>query len=224
MFEALTKSFPMAIGIALSAAPILAIIYLLMTKRAKINAPVFLLGWLAGIQVIATIIIFMPGVITPHGGISTHTGTGKIILGIILLLLAIPSHKKKLKQGDKVRVPKLFNSIDEFGVAKVFFIGFAFSALSVKNVALSASGAAHIHTTSLVDYVETLTAVFFFSLIASSTIIIPIIIYFFNPIKMESVLMTWRNWLIKNHWDIIITMLVVSGIMLISIGVKIHMA
>lgn len=224
MFEALLKSFPMAMGIAFSAAPVLAVIMLLMTNKAKINTPIFLIGWLAGIQVVGTVIILSPGIIADHGGMSDHTGTAKIVLGTILLLLIIPAFKKKSKQADTPRIPKIFNSLDNFSLAKIFFIGFAFSGLSLKNAVLAASGAAHIHTTSLIDYFETIMAVFFFSFIASFTLIIPVVIYFLMPIKMDTILLTWRNWLIKNHWNIVLTMLLVAGVLMISIGVKIHMA
>ena len=222
MLEALIKSFPMAMGIALSPAPILAIIMLLMTKRAKISAPLFLLGWIIGLQIVGVIIILMPGVIADHGGMSDTTGTVKIIAGIVLLLLIIPIWIKKKKQEGKERIPKLFNNLDEFGVIKVFIIGFTFSALSFKNVALSASGAAHIHTTSLIDYFETLIGVFLFSIIASFTIILPILIYFLAPNKIEILLLKWRSWLIKYNKDILMLMLLVAGIMLVSIGIKIH--
>ncbi len=222
MFEALTKSFPMAMGIALSPAPILAIIMLLMTRRAKFIAPFFLFGWLVGIQIVGTFIIFMPGVIANHGGMSDTTGTMKIILGIVLLMLIFPIHKKKKSQGEKERVPKIFNKLDGFGMLKVFLIGFVFSGLSIKNIALSASGAAHIHTTSLIDYFETLMAVFYFSLMSSFTLIIPILIYMIVPKKAEISLLLLRNWLVKHHWDIAMVMLLVSGILLFSIGMKIH--
>ena len=223
MFEAIIKSFPMAMGIAFSPGPILAIIMLLMTKRARVSGSLFLLGWIVGIQIVGTIIIFMPGVIASHGGMSDTTGTVKIIVGILLLILIYPVFIKKKKQGNKERIPKIFNSIDSFGSVKVFIIGFVFSALSIKNAALTASGAAHIHTSSLIDYVETLLGVFFFSVIASFTLILPILIYFIVPHKTEVLLQKWRDWLMKHHWDIVMSMLAISGILLIYVGLKIHL-
>lgn len=218
------KSFPMAMGIALSPGPVLAIIMLLMTKRAKISGPIFLLGMFLGIQIVGSIIIFVPGVIADHGGMSDATGTVKIIAGVVLLLLIIPIWIKKKKEGNVHRIPKIFNKLDEFGALKVFLIGLVFSAFSVKNAALSASGAAHIHTTSLVDYLETLLGVFVFAIMATITVIVPIVIYFLAPKKTEVLLRTWRDWLIKYHWDIVMAMMLIAGGLLISIGLKIHFA
>jgi len=222
MLEAILKSFPMAMGIALSPGPILAIIMLLMTKRAKTSGPLFLLGMFLGIQIVGSIIIFVPGVIASHGGMSDATGTIKIIAGFVMLLLIIPIWLKKKKEGNVHRIPKIFNKLDEFGSLKVFLIGLVFSAFSVKNAALSASGAAHIHTTSLIDYFETLLGVFFFSVLSTITVIIPIVIYFLAPIKTAVLLKKWRDWLIKHHWDIVMAMLLIAGGLLISIGLRIH--
>ncbi len=223
MFEAIVKSFPMAIGIAMSVGPILAVIILLMTPNAKTNSLSLFFGWFLGIFGVGTLIIFVPGVLNEFGGLSDETGWVKIIAGILLLILIIPIQLKKPKPGTPVKNKPFFNKIDKFGAGKSFAIGLLFSAFSLKNAALSASGAAHIHTTRLIDYFETLFGVFLFSLIASSTIIIPIIIYFLAPDKTAQLFLNWKNWLIKNNSNIAIVMLTGSGILLLYLGIKIHM-
>ncbi len=54
-------------------------------------------------------------------------------------------------------------------------------------------------------------------------IIIPILIYFFLPNKMELIFHRWKDWLIKNNTIIVITMLLIFGILLIYIGFKIYL-
>jgi hypothetical protein len=131
--------------------------------------------------------------------------------------------KRRPKSGSPAKSSKIFDKIDEFGIGKSFIIGFLFSAFSVKNFALSASGAAHIDATSLIDYSETLVGLFIFSLIASFTIIIPILIYFFAPEKMEQIFLKWKDWLIKNNSNIMVAMLLIFGSLLIYIGLKIYL-
>ena len=63
-----------------------------------------------------------------------------------------------------MKVPKIFQGIDKFGITKSFIVGFLSSALSLKVIALTASEAAHIDTSSLVDYFEILIGLFLFSL------------------------------------------------------------
>lgn len=223
LIDAFQKSWPMALGIALSPGPVLAVLVLLMTPQAKTSAPSFLSGWLLGILGVGTFVIFLPGVVASHGGLSDTTGIVKIILGIVLLILIFPIWRKRPKQGDAMRVPRIFKGIDKFGMRKSFIVGILSSGLSIKNLALSASGAAHIDATSLVDYYETLLALLFFSLLASFTLILPIIVYFLSPKKVEQIGLKFRAWINKYYTIILMTLLLIFGILLIYIGLKIHL-
>lgn len=223
LIDALQISWPMALGIALSPGPILAVIVLLMTPQAKSSAPSFLIGWLLAILGVGTFIILLPGVVASHGGLSDTTGLVKLILGMVLLTLIFPIWKKRPKSGDLMKVPKIFQGIDNFGISKSFIAGFLSSGLSIKNFALSASGAAHIDTTSLIDYFETFIGFFLFSLIASFTLILPIILYFIAPKKMDRIGLKLKTWLIKYYTIIVISMLLVFGLLLIFIGLKIYL-
>jgi len=223
LIDALHKSWPMALGIAMSPGPVLAIIVLLMTPQAKTSAPSFLIGWLLGILGVGTFIILLPGVIASHGGISDTAGIVKIILGIVLLILIFPIWKNRPKTGELMKVPKVFQGIDNFGMTKSFIVGFLSSGLSIKNVALSASGAAHIDATALIDYYETFIGLFLFSLAASFTLILPIIVYFIAPKEMERIGLELKTWLIKYYTIIIVTMLLVFGLLLIYIGLRIYL-
>jgi len=227
MFDALIDAFqiswPMALGIALSPTPVLAVIVLLMTPQAKSSAPSFLTGWILGILVVGTFIIFLPGVVASHGGLSDTTGIVKTILGFVLIISAIPIWIKRPKSSDAFKVPKIFQGIDKFGRGKSFMAGILSSGLSIKIIALTASGAAHIDTTDLVDHIETLVGVFLFSLVASFTLILPIIVYFIAPEKMDQFNVKFKTWLIKHYTIILVTMLLVFGLVLIYIGLKIYL-
>ena len=52
LVEAIKQSLPFAFGIALSPLPIAAIIMILMSARARTNAPAFLLGWFLGLLLV----------------------------------------------------------------------------------------------------------------------------------------------------------------------------
>jgi Sap, sulfolipid-1-addressing protein len=49
--EAIGQPLPFAVGVALSPAPIAAVILMLITPRARANGPAFILGWIVGIAV-----------------------------------------------------------------------------------------------------------------------------------------------------------------------------
>jgi hypothetical protein len=46
MGEAIGQLLPLAVGVAVSPMPIVAVILMLVTPRARSNGPAFLLGWL----------------------------------------------------------------------------------------------------------------------------------------------------------------------------------
>ena len=46
MGEAIGQVLPMAVGVALSPIPIIAVVLMLVTPRAKVNGPMFIVGWL----------------------------------------------------------------------------------------------------------------------------------------------------------------------------------
>jgi hypothetical protein len=48
MGQAIGESLPLAVGIALSPIPIIAVVLMLTSHQARINGPVFVAGWLAG--------------------------------------------------------------------------------------------------------------------------------------------------------------------------------
>jgi hypothetical protein len=49
MGQAVGGALPLAIGVALSPVPIIAVVLMLTTRRARVNGPLFVLGWLTGL-------------------------------------------------------------------------------------------------------------------------------------------------------------------------------
>ena len=75
-----------AIGIAVSPVPIAAVILMLFASKARVTGPSFLIGWLIGITLVVTVVLFVPGLGGDTGEPSTTTGVIKGILGLLLLL------------------------------------------------------------------------------------------------------------------------------------------
>jgi len=59
--KAIGDSLPLAVGVALSPLPIIAVVLMLTTPRARVNGPVFVLGWLAGLAVVGAIVLCVAG-------------------------------------------------------------------------------------------------------------------------------------------------------------------
>jgi hypothetical protein len=57
MGQAIGGSLPLAVGIALSPIPIIAVVLMLTSQRAKVNGPPFVLGWLSGLGIIGALVL-----------------------------------------------------------------------------------------------------------------------------------------------------------------------
>ena len=74
MGQAIGDSLPLAIGVAISPIPIIAIILMLLSKRAGANGTSFLIGWLVGIAAVLSVVVAISGTATL--GTSSDPATG----------------------------------------------------------------------------------------------------------------------------------------------------
>ena len=63
MGEAIGQILPFAVGVGLSPVPIIAVVVMLSTPRARANGPAFMLGWLAGLAVVGTVVFLISGAV-----------------------------------------------------------------------------------------------------------------------------------------------------------------
>jgi len=91
MGAAIGQALPLAVGVALSPIPIIAVALMLMSPRARLNGPGFVLGWLAGLAVIGAIVLAIagPANASNDGKPATWVSVLKLLLGLLLVLLAV---------------------------------------------------------------------------------------------------------------------------------------
>jgi hypothetical protein len=213
----------MSVGVALSPIPVAAILIILMSARARTNAPAFLLGWMAGILTIGLVVSLMPGLLTARGEPTQLSGLTRVALGIALLLLAVRQWRQRPEPDAAVDVPPLLARLDSIGVMQSSITGFLLSAIHPKNLILDAAGAAAIDA-SMLDSATQYTALVIFTLIASVGIIIPIAAYFIAKRRVGTLLGRWKDWLIRKNIQVMIVLLLILGALLIARGLHIMLA
>lgn len=57
MGQAIGEFLPLAVGVAISPIPIIAVILMLFSDRARANSLAFLIGWVVGISVVMAVLI-----------------------------------------------------------------------------------------------------------------------------------------------------------------------
>ena len=84
MGEAIGQVLPIAVGVALSPLPIVAVVLMLVTPRGRANGLAFVAGWIAGLAVVGAIVLALAGKAGPGDGgePATWVSALKLVLGV----------------------------------------------------------------------------------------------------------------------------------------------
>ncbi len=217
MGQAIGGSLALAIGIAISPIPIIAVVLILTTPRAKANGPAFLGGWLLGLGVVGAIVLVLanPAGASQAGGPATWVSWVKIVLGALLLLVALRQFRGRPKDGEDAPMPKWMGRIDE--VRPVTALGFAvvLAGANPKNLLLAVAGAAAIAQTGI-SGVQQAIAYLVFALIGSIGVGAPVVIYFAMGDRSQALLAGLKDWMGRNNAVIMSILCLVIGVKLIG--------
>ena len=120
MGAAIGQVLPLVVGVALSPVPIIAVTLMLMSQRARLNGPLFVIGWLTGLAVIGVVVLAVagPGDASSDGEPATWVSVLKLVLGLLLLLLAVRQWHGRPRPGKEVEAPKWMGSVERFSPGK----------------------------------------------------------------------------------------------------------
>lgn len=208
---------PSAVGVALSPLPIVAVILMLATPKGRANGPAFAAGWVLGLIVVCVLVVVLAGGADSDG--STRTGVDwlKLALGLLLIKVAHTQWTKRPKEGETPELPKWMAGLEDFDPPKSFAIGAALAAINPKNLALTLTGAATIAQGGL-NAGGDAVAILVFVVIASVTIVTPVVVYMVMGDRAAELLTTLRTWMAANNATIMTIVCVILAAKLIGAG------
>ncbi len=220
MQQVIGEILPLALGIAISPVPIIAIILMLITPKARSNGLAFLFGWMAGLAIVGGIALVIANVagLAETGGPSTAAGGVKLVLGVLLLIVAERQWQGRPRQGEAAPLPKWMQALDTFTPVKSFGIAALLSGINPKNLMLNLAAATIIAQAGL-PAASQAVALLVLVLIGSIGIIVPVIVYFTGGDKARHTLDGWKTWLGVNNSTVMAVLLLVLGVMLIGQGI-----
>lgn len=220
MGEVIGDLLPLALGVAISPIPIIAVILMLLAPRAAGASAGFLVGWLAGIVV--TIVVFV--LVAGFAGDDTDDGPSvvaswiKVALGVLFILLAIGQWRRRPEPGVPAELPGWMKAVDTFTPGKAAGLGFVLSAVNPKNLAMAVTAGVVIGTAGLSGGQE-VVAVIVYVVIAASTVAVPVIAYAVAADRMRGPLDGLKSWLVVNNATVMAVLLVVIGFVVVGKGV-----
>jgi hypothetical protein len=215
MAEVIGDILGFAIGIAVSPVPIAAVILMLFTSKAQVTGPSFLIGWLFGITLVVTVVLFIPGLGGDSGEPSTTAGVIKGILGILLLGGGARQWASRSRQADEATMPKWMASVDTMGSGGAVGLALLLTVLNPKNLLLAAAAGAAIGAAEL-NTGETVLAVVAFTAVASVTIAIPVIGYLIAGDRIQPALDNTKEWMIHNNTAVMSVLFLIFGVILVG--------
>lgn len=211
------QTLPLAVGIALSPMPIIAVILVLLSARARSNGLGFLFGWIGGVIIIVTVMTLASGLL--HGGertTPTWADWVKIVLGVLLLVRGAGRWRSRSEAQD---MPTWMKAIDDFHFGKSLGAGALLSAANPKNLILGVGAGLVIGGAGLRPG-GVIVVIIVFTAIASVTVGIPVIGFLAAGGRLQGTLGDAKAWLQLHHRAVMAVLVIILAFVLIGKGIE----
>lgn len=207
---------PLAVAVAVSPIPIIAVILMLLTPRAGGTSTGLLVGWVGGIVVATAIFVLVAGVADRGGGGPSRAESWlKLGLGVLLVGLAVKEWRAQPESDAEPAMPKWLSSVDRFTPVEAAGLGALLSAVNPKNLLVCVAAGATVGSAGL-PLGQTVASVAVFTVIAASTVALPVVAYAVGRRRMAKPLESLRGWLTVHNQAVMAVLLLVIGVMLIG--------
>ncbi len=217
--EAIGHILPFAAAVALSSVPIMATVFILLSPNRSRSSVPFLVGWVVGLIVVVSLAALLaqavPTARLPRQP-DTAVGSIEIVVGLLLIGLAVLTLRHARRQSTH-EVPKWLRSSGELGPWEA--LGLALL-LNVRPKALLLAIAAGLTIRADADSLtDAAVAIGIYTVIACSTVAVPIVATLVAPARMEPRLVATRTWLIANGEALGAVIGIVIGVVIVGMGI-----
>ena len=207
---------PLALGVAISPIPIIGVVLMLVTPRARANGPAFVVGWLLGLSIVGAIVLLAaPDTTSDSGGPATWASALKLVFGALLILMAAQQWRGRPHDDKQAATPKWMGAIDGFTAPKALAAGVVLSAANPKNLLLAVAAAIAITQTGIPGSEQAISYAVF-AVIGTIGVAIPVVIYFALGERAGPILDRLKTWLAQNNGVIMAVLLLLIGAKLVG--------
>jgi len=218
--QAIGALLPAAIAVALSPIPIIAIVVVLATPKARTTGPAFAIGWVVGLTTVSTLVVIVAGGSDdPNSASATGVNWLQVGIGVLFLAMAARQWRRRPKVGEEPAMPKWMATMDEVSPGKALVLGLALSAANPKNLALTVAASASIAQAGL-DGTDTVIAVAAFVVIGSITVAGSVLFYLLAPHRAEAPLASIKQFMSDHDAVIMMVVLLLLGAKILGDGLS----
>jgi threonine/homoserine/homoserine lactone efflux protein len=193
---------------------------MLFAPRAGGTSAGFLIGWVVGIVVAVVVFVLIAGA-TDLGSTDQPSALGawiKLILGLALIALAVRQWRGRPRPGEAAKLPAWMSAIDSMTPGRAAGLGVLLSAVNPKNLAMAVGAGTAIAAGGLGGG-GTAAAVAVFTMLAASTVAVPVIGYAVAAQRMRGPLDRLKTWLEANNAAVMGVLLLIIGLVLAGKGI-----
>lgn len=220
MGTGISEVLTFATGVAISPVPIIAVILMLFSSRARVNGPTFLAGWVLALAVVAGVsyAVADAGDASSDPAASDGVSWSKIAFGVLFLLLALRDWRKRPAPDAAPAMPRWMDGIDALGPGKAFGLALLLGGVNPKNLLLAAGAGASLAQSGTSGTATAVSLVVFVAL-ASSTIAAPVVYYLAGGESAKARLDGLKSWLAVHNAAVMTVLFLVFGVDLIAKGI-----
>lgn len=217
MWQALGALLPIAVAVAISSVPLtITILILLSPNRGRAALP-FLVGWVIGVAAVITLSAAGAAALSQplRRGRDTWIAILEIVIGATLMVLAA-IYLRRRSQASSTGLPRWLSAVDSFHPLAAFAVGVLLS-FRPKGLLLGIAGGLALNVASLRAN-EAILLIIIYTVIATSTVVVPIVASFAAPRRMEPRLVSARDWLSSNGRILTSVMMFMIGVVILGSG------
>jgi threonine/homoserine/homoserine lactone efflux protein len=222
MADAIGQVLSFGVGVALSPIPIVGVVLMLGTPRARSNGLAFIAGWITGLAAVGTVVLLASGGAdaSDQGAPADWVGGLELVLGALVLLVAVRQWRGRPRAGSHAELPKWMQTIDAFKPGKAAVFGVLLSAVNPKNLLLTVGGAAAIAATGASTGSEAV-ALAIFVLVATLGVGAPVVLYLVLGERSKHTLDELKAWMAAHNAAIMAVLCLVIGAKLVGDGISV---
>jgi Sap, sulfolipid-1-addressing protein len=218
MTQALGGLLPIAVAVAVSSVPITVTILILLSPNRKRAALPFLIGWVIGVAAVIILSALFASALPkpPRLGPDTQTAILLMIVGGALIVLGVIN----LRRGsgrDSAGMPRWLSKVDSFGALVALAVAVVLN-FRPKGLLLGVAGGLALHAAS-VKPSQAVVLIAIYTVIASSTVVVPILGSLLAPQRMEPKLVAVRDWMAHNGRLLTSAMMFMIGVVILGAGI-----
>lgn len=218
MAEAIAAVLPYAAGVSLSPIPIITVVLVLFSTRARINGPMFLAGWATGLTALLTVVHLTANQLDAGTEGTADDGIAwlRVLLGVVLLIAAARKWRHRPGPGEEPSLPAWMTRIEGISPVRALGLGLLLAS-NPKNLALSFGAGTSLAQLD-VSVGQAGAAIVVFVLVGSAAVIVAVGYASSGLVGVRQRLEEAKAWLALHNGALVAVLYLVFGALLVSRG------